>query len=387
MLTTAATWIAFAVYLAPSITRLFGRAQVVEHHPQRMYKLAEFVPHPAAPGSTGHDGADYTTGTELTTTLAFDEEVHCDVDQLPISAYAKEVIITGGEIPAKFKSRSEALWYVIKEMLKGPVPEVLIEHIVLDRDNGISEGVYAQKGNRLAFVRRQIAKAKLALQKFDVNPNTGVPIGTSSRNIRISVTQMGVDVRYNEFADNITIEGLPGFGPILQDPGMVRLWIRSREVDKLSSAKAFFEHVVADFAHHHSYHPVRDYLDGLVWDGVPRIDTWLIDCGGAEDTEFNRAVGGLVLKAAVRRIRRPGVKFDEMLVLESPTQGTDKSTALQALMPEVTWFNDYLPLGATPKEVMEHTKGKWVIEAGELHGMAAKTVNQLKGFLSRQREP
>ena len=135
-----------------------------------------------------------------------------------------------------------------------------------------------------------------------------------------------------------------------------------------------------------SYHPVREYLDGLVWDGVPRIDTWLIDYGGAEDTEFNRAVGSLVLKAAVRRVRRPGVKFDEMLVLESPTQGTDKSTALQSLMPDVTWFNDYLPLGATPKEVMEHTKGKWLIEAGELHGMSAKTVNQLKGFLSRQRD-
>ena len=150
-----------------------GRAQVVEHHPERMYKLSEFVPHPAAPGSTTHDKADDTTGTALTTTLAFDEEVHCDVSQLPISEYAKEVIITGGEIPKKFKTRSEAVWLVIKEMLKGRVPEVIIEHIMLDRDNGISAHIYDQKGNRLAYVRRQIARAKVALQKFDIEPQHG----------------------------------------------------------------------------------------------------------------------------------------------------------------------------------------------------------------------
>ena len=78
-------------------------------------------------------------------------------------------------------------------------------------------------------------------------------------------------------------------------------------------------------ANHHRFHPVCNYLDALQWDGVPRIDRWLITYGGAKDGDYVRAVGALVLVAAVRRVRSPGCKFDEMLVLENPEQGTNKS--------------------------------------------------------------
>ena len=70
--------------------------------------------------------------------------------------------------------------------------------------------------------------------------------------------------------------------------------------------------------------PVRDYLDGLQWDGKPRIDSWLIDYGGAEDTEYTRAVSALMLIAAVRRVRQPGCKFDEMVVIENEDTGHRK---------------------------------------------------------------
>lgn len=79
-----------------------------------------------------------------------------------------------------------------------------------------------------------------------------------------------------------------------------------------------------------SFHPIRDYLSGLEWDRTPRLDTLLIDYFGAEDTPLNRAVGQIVMIAAVRRIRQPGCKFDEILVLEGK-QGTGKSTALAIL--------------------------------------------------------
>lgn len=64
-----------------------------------------------------------------------------------------------------------------------------------------------------------------------------------------------------------------------------------------------------------------DYLDSLTWDGVERIDRWLIDYAGAEDTPYVRAVGRLMLLAAVRRVRHPGTKFDEMVVLELANSG------------------------------------------------------------------
>ena len=71
------------------------------------------------------------------------------------------------------------------------------------------------------------------------------------------------------------------------------------------------------------YHPVRDYLESLVWDGVPRLDTLLIDYLGADDTPYVRAATRKTLTAGVARIYEPGVKFDSILVLNGP-QGIGK---------------------------------------------------------------
>jgi predicted P-loop ATPase len=67
-----------------------------------------------------------------------------------------------------------------------------------------------------------------------------------------------------------------------------------------------------------AFHPIRLMLDELVWDGVPRIDRWIATYLGAEETALNCAISRIVLIAAVRRIRRPGVKFDQVVVLEGP---------------------------------------------------------------------
>jgi predicted P-loop ATPase len=104
--------------------------------------------------------------------------------------------------------------------------------------------------------------------------------------------------------------------------------------------------VVFDEAYRNSFHPVREYLDGLQWDGVKRIDTWLVDYADAEASEFVCEVGALMLVAAVRRVRSPGCKFDEMPVLQS-VQGFNKSTALSILAVRPEWFSDDLPLRAS----------------------------------------
>src|SRR5262245_42136804 len=113
--------------------------------------------------------------------------------------------------------------------------------------------------------------------------------------------------------------------------------------------KTFLKTIIEVDAREASFHPVCDYLDSLKWDGTARIDKWLVTYGGAEDTDYLRAVSKLTLLAAARRVRRPGCKFDELPVLESPTQGTDKSTALRTLAVRWNWFTDYLPLNADPK--------------------------------------
>ena len=88
-----------------------------------------------------------------------------------------------------------------------------------------------------------------------------------------------------------------------------------------------------------AFHPVRDYLKGLTWDGVKRMDTIFSDYLGAEDSHYTRAVARSFLKAAVARVMRPGVKYDYCLILSGP-QGIGKSTLLAKLGGE--WFNDSL---------------------------------------------
>lgn len=134
-----------------------------------------------------------------------------------------------------------------------------------------------------------------------------------------------------------------------------------------------------------SYHPVREYLDSLpAWDGIPRVDTLLIDYLGAEDNGYVRAVTRKTLCAAVHRVRYPGCKFDTMLVLNGP-QGVGKSTLVHKLGGE--WYSDSLSLSDTrDKTAAEKLQGNWLIEIGELAGLRKMDVETLKSFLSRQND-
>ncbi|MER9659021.1 VapE domain-containing protein [Mesorhizobium sp. M0159] len=201
-------------------------------------------------------------------------------------------------------------------------------------------------------------------------------------NIRRACDLMEIKLSYNAFAHKIIIEGLPGYGPELDDAAMRRLWLEIDTRYHFLASERLFTPVIADYARRNSFHPVRAYFGSLKWDGVERIDKWLIDYGGAEDTAFNRAVSGIFLIAAVRRIQQPGCKFDEMVVLES-AQGTNKSTALNVLAGDA-WFMDDLPLTAKSREVIEQTLGKLIIEAAELTGINRTEVENLKSFMSRR---
>src|SRR5262245_22189652 len=87
--------------------------------------------------------------------------------------------------------------------------------------------------------------------------------------------------------------------------------------------------------------------------------------------------------AAVRRVRHPGCKFDETLVLENPTQGTDKSSALQILAVKPEWFSDNLSFNLRGREAIEQTTGVWIAEFPELRGLRASDRDKRKAFMSR----
>lgn len=136
---------------------------------------------------------------------------------------------------------------------------------------------------------------------------------------------------------------------------------------------------VAACASDQAYHPVREYLSGLQWDGTPRLDRLFIDYLGAQDSDYIRAVTRKAFTAAVARIMKPGCKYDTMLVLVG-TQGRHKSTILAKMGGD--WFSDSLRTFGD-KDAMETIQGTWINEVAEMQAMAKAEVDAVKMFLSK----
>lgn len=128
-----------------------------------------------------------------------------------------------------------------------------------------------------------------------------------------------------------------------------------------------------------SYHPIKDYLDALEWDGGERLDELFINVLGAPDTAYTRAVTRKAFTAAVARIYRPGVKFDYVTTIIGE-QGIGKSSTLARM--GGAWFSDSVT-NVEGKEALESIQGSWIIELGEMAGLRKAEVEKVKAFVSK----
>lgn len=131
-----------------------------------------------------------------------------------------------------------------------------------------------------------------------------------------------------------------------------------------------------------AFHPIKLYLESLTWDGVPRIDSFLVDYMGAEDNAYTREAFRKMLLAAVTRIYEPGRKFDTALVFYSE-QGVGKSTLIQRL--SKGWFNDSLT-NLSGKESYEAIQFAWLVELAELSALRKSDVEAVKNFISKRED-
>ncbi len=354
-----------------------AQAKVVEWN-DTTYSLDQFTKAPADTPSSG-SAASFEPPADVRRFSSVD-----DIKELKGSPQARVVIVQGmdPDDPDKFPgSRSEWLFFVCCEMVRAGCTDDDIYSVITDPAFGVSASVLDKGSGTERYAIRQIRRAHEFADDFQTD-SKGNPY-PNLHNARMAITKLGVTLEFDEFSERSLIDGLSGFGPHLEDAAVTRLWLTIEETFKLAFGKDKFWAIVLDTARRNIRHPVREFLDTLRWDGVPRLDGWLTDYLGVEDSEYTRAVGMLVLVAAVRRVRDPGCKFDEMMTLEG-AQGGGKSSALRALAMKSEWFSDDLPLGVKTQQFIEATSGKWIVEAGELRGMRKGDVETLKACLSRQ---
>lgn len=132
----------------------------------------------------------------------------------------------------------------------------------------------------------------------------------------------------------------------------------------------------------HKYHPIRDYLNKLEWDGIKRAETLWIDYLGAYDNEYTRVVCRKALLASVYRVMDPGCKFDEMLT-SIGGQGIGKSTILRKLGGK--WFSDSFT-SVQGTQAYEQLQGAWIVEMGELTATRKAEIEQVKHFVAKQED-
>ena len=236
------------------------------------------------------------------------------------------------------------------------------------------------------FAESEAIKDNSWLKKLEYN-RLGAAVA-SPRNVRLIMTHdagLAGSLQFDEFTDRVRVlHHLPwrrvdGSHALWTDAddACLRNYLHTQYGVK---GKDVVSDVLTQITMENTVHPVRDYLKGLSWDCIDRVDTVLIDYLGAEDTSYVREVTHKMLVAAVARIFEPGCKFDNMLVLVGP-QGIGKSTLLRQL--SRGWFNDSVK-DMRGKTAYEAIQGTWFVEFGELAAQKRSEVEEVKGFLSAQ---
>ena len=172
--------------------------------------------------------------------------------------------------------------------------------------------------------------------------------------------------------------------PTLTDVDIKYLLLYFEENYGLTIEKKIQDAVMV-IANENRYHPVRDFLNALQWDGTERIRYCLHRFLGADADDYTCEAMRLFLLGAISRAFRPGCKFEIMLCLVGG-QGAGKSSFFRLLAVQDDWFSDDLKK-LDDENVYRKMQGHWLIEMSEMIATAnAKSIEEIKSFLSRQKE-
>lgn len=189
------------------------------------------------------------------------------------------------------------------------------------------------------------------------------------------IPELGQSIRFNELTQQVEWREQP-FDE-MTDQIAIRLIL---DEHKFEPAKGDLWPAILAHARKNTYHPVREYLSGLRWDNIPRLDTWLTMFMGADDTPFTRLAGRKTLIAAVARAMEPGCKVDTMLILEGE-QGVKKSSAIEAIFSK-RFYMASVDLFKSHADMVMAMMGAWVVELPEFTAVLRRDPKMVKGLMS-----
>ena len=212
-------------------------------------------------------------------------------------------------------------------------------------------------------------------------------------NARLAIAALGIACSYDTFHNKMLFGYRDDAAPPhvlsvmlgeVTDNGIIRLRQVMSDHFGFDMKDAATRDAVVSLALDHCFDPVRDMLDQAqgTYDGVERLDQMAVEYFKCADTPLNRAIVRKTMIAAVRRVRQPGCKFDNIVVMESD-EGWNKSTAWRVLAGDEN-FSDASILGHGTREVQEQLSEVWIHENADLAGMKKAEVEMVKAFASRQ---
>lgn len=222
---------------------------------------------------------------------------------------------------------------------------------------------------------------------FELNAWKG-KLQTSKQGVKKTITNLmlhlenlrefGGKLRWNELAYRAEWNGKP-----VEDTDLITMRV-ILEAHQFEPNVGDVLPAVMAHAKRNTYHPVREYLDSLRWDGTHRLDQWLHLCMGAPDNKFTSIAGRKTLIAAVARAFKPGCKVDTVLILEGE-QGIRKSSAIKRLFSDALTVDSVNLFDQHNKMVMA-MMGSWVVEIAEFVAVLGKNQEHVKGLLSMQKD-
>lgn len=183
--------------------------------------------------------------------------------------------------------------------------------------------------------------------------------------------------KFNEFSESIEIDGR-----LLKDIDTVFISNQFSDIAGFEN-NTKIQNAIKEIAYNNSYHPVKQYLESLEWDGVPRVETMFTTFLSAKDCELYHVYAKLFMIAAIKRVYKPGCKFDNMLVLQGE-QGNGKSTFCEKLAVNDKWYNDNIIIADRDKDSLLYMQDAWIVIMDELDAWNKADTNAAKGFMSKR---